>query len=55
LDGKKIVHVDYFDPARVEDWATNAQASADFPAQIRVSVDIGTARAISDNSTPPEL
>jgi hypothetical protein len=51
-DGRRIVNVQYFDPAKIGDWDTNKNASGPFPAYFSVPVDID-ALAVRDGPPRP--
>ncbi|MCX7818084.1 MAG: hypothetical protein N2652_02580 [Kiritimatiellae bacterium] len=47
--GRRLVHVEYFDPAAIPDWERRDEPAAEFPAFFRVSVDVAAARTVADS------
>lgn len=47
--GRRLVHVEYFDPTAIPDWERRAEPAGEFPAFFRVSVDVAAGRTVSDS------
>jgi len=47
--GRRLIHVEYFDPNAVPDWERQDEPTAGFPAFFRVSVDVASGRTVSDS------
>lgn len=47
--GRRLIHIEYFDPSAIPDWERRAEPAGEFPAYFRVSVDVAAARTVSDS------
>ncbi len=47
--GRRLVHVEYFDPTAIPDWERRSEPVGEFPAFFRVSVDVAAGRTVSDS------
>lgn len=52
--GRRIVHVMYFDPNKIENWE-DEKAKGDFPAHFQVSVDLDAGKAAGSTPGPKTL
>lgn len=47
--GRRLVHVEYFDPTTIPDWERQAEPAGEFPAFFRVSVDVAAGHTVLDS------